>query len=542
MTFLKTCFVIGIFFVQSQLLVALDIPHNELMDNCTAILVTKTASTDGSVMATHAVDGNFEFRIHLVPGGTHLQGAMRPILRGGGSGRERDPAYIVGEIPEISQTYTRYDASYSFMNEKQLLMGETTIGGKRDLYNDEGLFDIMELERIALERASTAREAIRIMGDLGTTYGYSDRGECLLIIDPGEAWMFEILGAGPLEPGAVWAARRIPEGHIGVSANRSRITTIDLEDKDHYMASDNVFSLAEEMGWWDPASGETFVFNKVYSNPPGYYNTRREWRVFDILAPSMKLDPWNQDIPFSVKPDKKVSPRDLMQIHRDYYQETEFDQTKGLAAGPFGSPNRWSTRTRVPDGHIGWERSISVFRCAYCVVLQARDWLPDAIGGIAWFAEDDPKTSVFVPFYAGNSRVPRCFEVGGRDAFERSSAWWASNFVGNWAHLKFSYMIEDIKAEYTRLEDQFFFMQPIIDKTVQSLFATDPEAARDFITQYSVSQAQSAVNAWWKLADNLVAKYCDGYINLPTTGQSVGYPEDWLEAVGYGKVKIKISR
>jgi len=509
------------------------------LDNCTSILVTKGASVDGSVMTTHSCDGNYEFRIHLVPAQKHPQCALKPVFKGGGRGRERAQAHVAGEIPAVEQTYARFDAAYPFMNEKQVAIGETTIGGRRELRNDEGLFDIMALERIALERASTAREAIRIMGSLATTYGYGDYGECLTVVDPKEAWMFEVFGAGPIEIGAVWAARRIPDGEVGVSANRSRITTLDLDDADNYLASENVFSLAEEMGWWDSGSGEEFVFNRAYAHPPGYYNTRREWQVFNLLAPSLKLDPWDTDVPFSVKPDRKVSPQDLMNIHRDYYKGTAFDMTQGLAAGPFGSPNRWSTRTRPPEGTIGWERSIAIFRCSYCVVMQCRDWLPDAIGGLVWFAEDDPKTSCFVPFYCGITRLPAAYETGGRDAFERESAFWAFNFVANWAELKFSYMIEDIAGKYTGIEKDFFDRQPGIEKRALELYRENPELARDYLTEYSCTAAQRTVDEWWKLSGYLIAKYSDGYINLPSTGRTAGYPKEWLDAVGFGRKKIR---
>lgn len=513
--------------------------YREEMDHCTSIIVSKGASADGSVMTTHSCDGNLEFRIHLVPGKDHEPGTMRPVYTGGGRGREREQAKIVGDIPEIEQTFARFDASYPFINEKQVAIGETTIGGKRELYNDEGLFDIMALERVALERASTAREAIKIMGDLATTYGYSDRGECLTVIDTKEAWMFEIFGPGPIEKGALWAARRIPDGHVGVSANRSRITTLDLKDEENFMASENVFSLAEEMDWWDPNSGEKFVFNRAYGRPVSYYNIRREWRALSMLAPSLKLNPWDMDVPFSVKPDEKVSPQDLMRIHRDYYEGTEFDMTKGLAAGPFGTPTRWSTRTRPPEGTIGWERSISIFRCSYCVVLQCRDWLPDWIGGLVWFAEDDPKTSCFVPFYSGITRLPKPYEVGGRDLFDRESAFWAFNFVSNWAELKYSHMIEDIKKKYTAFEDAFFLLQPVIEETAEKLYHKDPRLAQEYLTDYCCTKAQHVVNEWWQLGEVLIAKYSDGYINLPSTGRSVGYPKEWLDAVGYGKTKIK---
>ncbi len=509
-------------------------------DHCTSVLVTKSASVDGSVMTTHSCDGNYEFRIHLVPGKKHPAGTMRPVYKGGGIGRDRKQAVLAGEIPEVEQTYSRYDAAYSFMNEKQLAMGETTIGGKKELYNDEGLLDIMALQRIALERAATAREAIQIMGDLATEYGYGDRGECLTVIDPKEAWQFEIFGAGPIEKGAVWAARRIPDGQIGVSANRSRITTLDLNDTENYMASANVFSVAEEMDWWAPGTnGKQFIFNQAYDTPPTFNSMRREWRAFEILAPSLKRSPWDTNVPFSVTPDKKVSNRDLMKIHRDYYEGTEFDMTKGIAAGPFNSPNRWSTRTKVPEGHISWERSISIFRCAYAVVLQCRDWLPDWIGGIAWFAEDDPKTSCYVPLYCGITSLPKAYEIGGRDKFDRESAFWAFNFVGNWAELKYSYMIEDIKKMSASYEDGFFNLQPIIEQRAQELYKEKPELAQEYLTDYSCTLAQRTVDEWWNFGEYLIAKYSDGYVNFPKTGKSVGYPQEWLDAVGFGKTKIK---
>lgn len=511
----------------------------EEYDSCTSILVTKSASADGSVMTTHSVDGSYEFRTFIVPGKKHAPGTMRPVYKGGGRGRERKQAVVVGEIPEVEQTYTRFDAAYSFMNEKQLGIGETTIGGKRDLYNDEGFFDIMELQKIALERTTTARQAIKVMGNLATKYGYSDMGECLTIIDPKEAWLFEIFGAGPIEPGAVWAAQRIPDGEIGVSANRSRIGEIDLDDPDYFMASENVHSLAEEMDWWDPESGKPFKFNKAYDNEPSFGSTMREWRVFNILAPSVKLDILSQDIPFSVKPDKKVKPQDLMNIHRDYYQGTDFDMTKGIASGPFNSPNRWSTRTRPPQGMLGWPRSISIFRCSYCVVLQSRDWLPDWIGGLVWYAMDDPKTSTFAPIYCSVSDVPEAYKIGGRDKFDRESAWWAFNFVANWAELKFSYMIEDIKTKYQEFEGEFFAQQPIIEAKAVELYKKDPQQAKKYLTEYSNTSLQKVVDDWWALGELLIAKYNDGYLNLPETAKSVGYPQEWLDATTFGKIKLR---
>lgn len=510
--------------------------------SCTSVLVTKEASADGSVMTTHSCDGTYEFRLRVVPARTYPQGEMRPIMRGGGLGADMEQEVKVGEIPQVPQTYSRFDVAYPFMNEKQLAMGETTFGGRRELYNPEGKWDIMALQRIVLERATTAREAIQLMGELVLQDGYGDFGECLTLIDKSEAWLFEIMGAGPLEIGAVWAARRVPPGEVAVHANRSRIGEIDVDDPDFYMASANVFTLGEEMGWYDPGAGKPFQFNDVYAPSDSMGSRRREWRVLSTLAPGLDLDPWAEEYPFSVRPEEKVTTELLKTFHRDHYQGTEFDPAVEIAAGPFGNPNRFATPQQPPEGYMGWERTISIFRCSYCVVLQSRDWLPDPIGGLAWFAEDDPKTSVFVPFYCGISKVPESFENGRRDVFDRKSAWWAFDFVSNWANLKYSYMIEDIDKAYTHWEDTFKKLQPVVEARALDLYKDDPAAARAYLTKYSNDMAQSVVDDWWALSDYLVMKYNDGYVNSSGERKSVGYPKEWLDLVGYGKKKIQKPR
>ncbi len=507
------------------------------MINCTSIVVTKGASVDGSLMTTHSCDGGYDFLLDIIPGKKFDKGAKRPVLKGAGFGTEtgRIPR-IVGEIPQAEKTYTRFQVAYPFMNEKQLGIGETTIGGRRDLYNPEGFFDIIELEKVALERCTTAREAIKLMGSLATKYGYSDYGECLTLVDKKEAWFFEIFGPGPLDIGAVWAAQRIPDGHIGVSANQSRISTLDLKKSDYYMASENVYSLAEEMGWYDPDGKESFKFNKAYSPEKSLYCSRREWRVIKTMNPDMDVNPWDLEFPFSIKPAKKVSPQDLMALHRDSYQGTEFDMTKGLAAGPFGNPNRWAgNRGDVKEGYVGWERPIAIFRCAYAIVLQVRDWLPDPVGGLVWFLEDDPKTSCYMPMYCGMTEVPGSFKTGRLDEFNKKSAYWAFNFVSNWANLKYSYMKKDIEKEYTKQETDFFSKVAEVDKIAALLYKEDPKLAVKYVNDFSNSTAVQLVSDWWKLSDYLVAKYSDGYVKR----KSVGYPMEWLEKVEFNKLKIK---
>lgn len=496
---------------------------------CTSVVVGKLASVDGSVMTSHTCDGGYDFRLTLVPRQAHQSGEMRPVYRGGGESPEiAEPLKKVGEIPQVPETYSYINTAYPFMNEFQVMMGETTIGGRSQLFNGDGWFQIWELQRVALERAKTAREAIKIMGALAEEYGYGDYGECLTVTDPNEAWVFEIFGAGPLQKGAVWAAQRVPDGEVAVSANRSRIGALNLNDPDNFMASKNVYDVAKAMGFWDGQS--PFYFNKVYGPKNSYYNARREWRVLSLLAPSLKLDPWSGEYPFSVKPDQKVSVQDIMRINRDHYEGTEFDLTKGPAAGPFGNPNRYPTPKKTGNTEGEWERAISIFRCSYSIVTQSRSWLPNPIGGVVWFGEDAPHSTCYVPIYAGVAELPKSYQIGQRNIFDRNAAWWAFDFVSNYADLKYSYMIKDIQAVSGAFEAEEFAMQPVVEKAARELYAKDPELAKKFLTNYSNDLMNRAAAAYWQLSDRLIAKYNDGYVD----GKTVGYPEEWLKSVGFG--------
>ena len=233
-----------------------------------------------------------------------------------------------------------------------------------------------------------------------------------------------------------------------------------------------------------------------------------------------------------------VTPQDLMRIHRDSYEGTEFDMTKGLAAGPFGNPNRWAG-SRAPQGHVGWERTISIFRCSYGTVIQSRGWLPPWIGGLVWFAEDDPKTSVYMPLYAGVTTLPESIQTGTRDTFDRKSAWWAFDFVSNWANPRYDAMSKDIRAKGDAIEKAFFDQQAEVEKKAVELFKEDPQKAREYLTSYTGTMVQKTVDEWWKFADYMVVRYNDGYINENGRERSPGYPKEWLDAVGFGKTKVQ---
>ncbi len=516
---------------------------------CTPIGVGKGATVDGSVMTSHTCDGWYDNRIQIVPGQTFEDGAMTPVYQDVCHGTQpTKPLQKVLDIPQAKKTYTYFHIGYPFMNEHQLIFGEDTWSGRDELYAKDGAFWIETLEIFGLQRAKTAREAIAVMGELAEKYGYGDGGETLIIADPKEIWVFDICGPGMLwtpgsgKPGAIWAARRVPDDHVVVCANRSRIGVIDFNDKENFMFSNNVTDLAKEMGWWTP--GTEFNFSKAYNPDPygsAHYQSLREWRAFSLLAPSQNFEAHSQayDYPFSVKPDKKLGVQDIMAVFRDHLEGTDLDLTKGMAAGPFGNPHRWPTPKDVrPAGkeNMDWPRAISMFRCSYSFVSQSREWLPDPVGGVLWFGQDSPDTTVYVPIYCGVTEIPKGWSEGVRHEFDPNSAWWAFNFINNWAQLRWDSMIKDVNAEQAKWEKEFFMQQTAVEKEAADLYKKDPKKAVSYLTEYTCGNMEKVQNAMWNLAWKLVGKYQDGYV-MSEEGkqQSVGYPTWWLEAVGFGE-------
>ncbi|MCF4114053.1 MULTISPECIES: dipeptidase [Dethiosulfovibrio] len=516
---------------------------------CTPIGAGRNATVDGSVMVSHTCDGWYDNRIQIIPGQTFEAGATTPVYQDVCHGTQPTrPLKKVLDIPQVEKTYTYFHIGYPFMNEHQLVFGEDTWSGRDELYAKDGAFWIETLEIFGLQRAKTAREAIKVMGELAEEYGYGDGGETLIIADTKELWVFDICGPGMLwnkdsgKPGAIWAARRVPDDHVVVCANRSRIGVIDFEDKDNFMYSSNVTDLAKEMGWWKP--GSPFNFSEAYNPNPygsGHYQSIREWRGFNLLAPSKNFELTSQKshYPFSAKPDKKVAVKDIMAIYRDHLEGTEYDLTKGMAAGPFGNPHRWPTPKDVrPEGKKDkdWPRAISMFRCSYSFVSQSREWLPDPVGGVLWFGQDAPDTTIYVPLYCGVTKVPAGWSEGKRHEFDPNSAWWAFNFVNNWAQLRWDSMIKDVNAEQQKWEKEFFMQQNAVEKEAVDLYKKDPKKAVAYLTDYTYGNMEKVQNAMWGLAWKLVGKYQDGYIMTPEgKQQSVGYPTWWLEAVGFGE-------
>jgi len=521
------------------------------IDGCTSILVGKEASADGSTMTTHSCDCHIcDFTWHHVPAKDHPKGSTRKIYsisqyetwppdKGGKWEMVYKERFSGVEIPQVSRTYSYHHAMFGYMNEFQLSIGESTVGCRKEMRNPGGVMNITELTLLAMERCRTAREAIELMGSLAEKYGYGlDGGEMLAVADPEEVWLFEIMPVGPLwtpesgKPGAVWCAQRVPDDHVAVCPNENQIGEIDLNDPDNFMASSNVISYAAEKGWFDPDSGKPFNWKKTYAPWKKTYENHRLWRAFDLLAPSLNLDPDtpNDEFPFSVKPDKKITVQDIIDIHRDRYQGTKYDLTQGIASGPFSNPNRNRPLTWEVDGQkYGFPRPIGLGHCEYTTITQSRSWLPDSIGGIVWVALGVTPTSCFVPFYAGITEFPQSFNHGDHWEFDRTSARWAFDYVDFHSRLKYSYAIKDIRKAQEKWEGKAFHKQNEIDQKALEIFQKNPQESMEFLTNYCLGHANKVVQAWWDLGDQLLVKYNQGYIyTKDRKAKEVGYPEEWL--------------
>jgi dipeptidase len=539
-----------------------------LRDGCTVVVVGKDASADGSVITTHTADCGFcDWTWRYVPAADHEPGSMRKIIHV--DQLETFPPDVglkydvvkkrdaVLEIPQVPHTYGYLHGAFGYMNDFQLAIGESTIGCREKMENPTpaAKFDITMLTLLAMERCKTAREAIKLMGSLGEEhgYGFTDTGEMLAVADPKEVWIFEIMPVGPLwtpksgKPGAVWCAQRVPDDHVSVCPNESRIGEIDFKNKDYFMASPNVVSYAVENGYYDPESGEPFNWKKAYS-PSEYSATSsngsrgRLWVFFHRVAPSRNFSPDtpNMELPFSVKPEKKLSVQDVITILRDKFEGTPFDVVRGLQGGPFQNPNHLPYGFELEGKKYNTSRVIGVNRAEYVTVTQCRDWLPDHIGGITWLAFGAQDTSCFMPFYAGVTKIPRSFEIGDHWVFDRNSARWAFDYVDFHTQVLYSQAIQDVRKAQEKWEGGAVAKTPTIDKIALELHQKDPAEARQFLTDYCLNNANSVINAWWELGDQLLVKFNKLWnYDIETRKRNrMKYPNWWLqELIEYDKLE-----
>ncbi len=510
--------------------VAVFTPHTNA---CTNLLVTKGASSDGSVMITYTCDGEFHPHLEYTPAADYQPGDSLEITDRRGNTR--------GWISQVEHTY----AVVNLINEHQLAISETTFSGREKLRNSEGLLHYWDMMYLALQRVRTAREAIDVMTDLVTEYGYRSTGESFSIADPDEAWILEMIGPGEGGEGAQWVAVRVPDGFISCHANKARIGEFPLDDPENCLYSGNVISFAVEKGYYDPDSGEPFRFCEAYCPAtPGNqrYADARVWSIFRRAAPSRGLSPdyhraveGAEPYPLWIKPDKPLSLADVFSLMRDHYEGTAYDMTGGIDAGPYGCPNRWRPMTFSLDDttvQYVWERPISTQQTGFSFVSQSRSWLPDPVGGVLWYGVDDTYTTCYFPLYCGIDAIPESYTIGSLQKFSWESAWWVFNFVANIACLKYSYMLPEIQEVQGDIESTLITLQPAVDATALGLSDSNPQLMTRYLTDYCVTHGEQVVKRWRELAEHLLTKYNDGYVKDENgRPQEKGYPEGWLREV-----------
>lgn len=499
---------------------------------CTSLIAGKKATTDGSVLVTYAADSHTLYgELYNRPGGKHVPGEVRKIV-------EWDTGKYLGDIPQVAETYT----TIGNMNEHGLTISESTWGGRAELEDTTGIMDYGSLIYVTLERAKTAREAIKVMTDLVKDYGYHSSGESFSIADSEEAWIMELIGKGGKEKGAVWVARRIPDDCIAGHANHPRIHKFPLNDKENTIYSPDVIDFARKMGYYK-GKDEDFSFSLAYGELDGTATRGcdgRVWSYFNRFADGMDAYlPWvmnaeGDPFPLWVKPNRQVSVNDMKWMMRDHFEGTPLDMTQDIGAGPYKVPYRWRPMTFKVDGkeYLN-ERAIATQQTGFSFVSQMNSSHPELMRGILWFGVDDANTCVYVPMYNGITTIPHEFAVGNGDLLTLSwdAAFWVTSYVANQAYHQYSKMIDDIRrvqnAEEATLEGE-------VNTMLAELPKLDEATARQRLNSHSTEASKRYVKRYKDLGDYLLVKYMDGNIKREKDGKFERTPEGMPVSPIYG--------
>ncbi len=550
---------------------------------CTNFMVTKGASKTGATYVTYSADSHQLFgELYYRPAAVYMPGTLMDI-------REWDTGKPLGKIKQASQTF----AVVGNMNEYQVSIGETTYGGHEDLADSTAIMDYGSLIYVTLQRAKTAREAIKIMAELVAEYGYYSEGESFSIGDPNEVWILEMIGKGSphkvkdkkgvektiYNKGAVWVAIRIPDGYISGHANQARITSFPLENGKTSISSKNikkifnpevscvyasdVISFAKEKGYYKDLS-KPFSFADAYA-PLTFSGLRaceaRVWAGFrkvckdaDKYFPYINGEDMNNRLPLYVKPDQKLSLNDVKSLMRDHFEGTAYDMTQDVGAGPYKCPYRWRPMDWKYDGKsYVHERAASTQQTGFSFVAEMRSWLPNHIGGINWFGVDDTYLTVYMPMYCGINDVPVSLQQGNGSMlkFTWNSAFWVFNWVSNWTYTRWSDISPEVLKLQTTLENGFNNQVKDVDEKAMELYKSAPNSVDDYLTSFSKNLGDKTTEQWRDFGQYLFVRYMDGNVKpykddqfqdngygQPVSPEHPAYPEDWYKRIvnEHGKV------
>ena len=533
-------------------------------DACTNVIVTPGASIDGSSMVSYAADSHWLFgELYFRPAGRFAPGTLLPI-------KEWDSARPLGSIAQIAQTFQ----TVGNMNVHQLIIGETTWGGREEQVDTTGIMDYGSLIYITLQRARTAREAIQTIVDLANEYGYPSEGETFSIADPNEAWVMDLVGKGSDNKGIVWVARRIPDGFICAHANQARITRFPWNDPENCLYAPDVAEFARSKGWYS-GSDEDFSFREAY-NQLDFGAARgcdaRVWAAFNILCDgkftyadggsevTRPASDWLDyamgydlagEMPLFVKPSRKLSMKDVADVMRDHYEGTPMDMRVDIGAGGNACPYRWRPMNFKWEGktYVN-ERAIATQQTGFWFVGQARGWLPDEIGALLWFGCDDAATSYLTPIYVNTKKVPECLREGNGDLlhYSATSQFWINNRVTNACYRMYDAMEPMVRAEVDTYENHMMTAVREFDASLLKIYngrGSHPgrrPAVRKVLrklTGFTVDNAQKQFAHWAGLEEILTVKFIDGNVKAQAadgsflhTRYSEGIPEG-LTQPGY---------
>ncbi|MBQ0123318.1 MAG: C69 family dipeptidase [Bacteroidales bacterium] len=522
----------------------------QISDACTNVIITKGASAGGSCMISYAADSHTEYgELYFHPSQDWPEGSMLNVY-------DWETGILRGRIPQVPHTYQ----TTGNMNEHQLIIGETTFGGREGLENKDGIMDYGSLIYITLQRARTAREAIRTIDELMQTYGYPTSGESFSIADKDECWIMEIIGKGE-EKGAVWVAVRIPDGYICAHANQSRIDKFPLNDPENCLYSKDVISFARKMGYFD-GKDEDFSFRDAYC-PADWSGLRaceaRAWSAFRILGGNafdadryldyaMGVNPDNK-MPLYIKPERKISHEDVAKVMRDHFEDTPMDFRYDVGAGPNHAPYRWRPMDWEVDGKsYMFERSIATQQTGFWFIAESRGNMPDEVGALIWFGVDDAATSPLTPIYANVTGVPECYREGNGSVVEYSptSAFWTITRVTHFAYLFYDRVAPEIQSAIDKYEKENVELVASMDaKAVKMLRGGNRSQALEMLTEFCASRAEEMCSTWRDMGNYLLVKFADGNVKkqnpdgtftVNEAGKAVDpqhpqFPERWLRAV-----------
>jgi len=518
---------------------------------CTIIAVGKKASVDGSVIISHT-DAGADTRIRVVHGQSYKKGEMAPVYWGiQDINRPLDDfGDIIGEIPQVEETYTYFHSAYPHMNQHQLAIAESTTSQRLELQVDmavcKQIMTVEQAQMFALQRYTSARKATEFIGHLMSTYGFLPscvgESETLVVGDTEEIWVIEIFSVGndwdpeSGEPGAIWVAQRVPDDHALVVANWSIIKEVDESDPENFMFSPNYKQFAINMGWYDPSGNKPFIWQEVYAPMLREWATNRLWLFYSTYAPNYAEWPerrledghmmgYNQYIqyvepislyPTSVKVERLISVQDVMAFQRSTFEGTIYDKTEdydwcvpdgkdGMKKSPLATPFPSKDMRELLD--INNRRNVARPQGYYGMISQLRSWLPDPIGGIYWVFLDNAYTSPYVPIYAGAQETAECYKNFDPTTYSNKSACWAIDFVDNLLYLKWQEAIQDVWEVRNPYEEALFEERDSIDNVALALYRKSPEKAEDYLTEYSKGKMETVLEMYNKLHDKLIVKY-----------------------------------